>query len=398
MNLQLAKKAGLSAASLLLVLLAAEIGLRIFGIAPDRFPRPKWQVWYNGSFRDSNIWGNGLVKTGSRFKDQGVVMGEYVPGAIFKCIYASNPRGYFDADNGVVMTVNQLGMRGGGYPVSIEKTPGVLRLLILGDSFTFGVGVRDGDTFCREIERRLSGSTVSGMGTAEVLNAGVQGYNTRDQVINLENRWLAALDPDVVLIVFYVNDAYSDSMILNNGEALGIYLRQPDGLAKVSRVYDLAQHKLQSRKQSKAVEEFYREQFFSNARTVLANPQGLQMDWTACRASLQRAAGLLKSRNKRFGLVIFPELYNLNSRYPFSDVHGLVKDTCGELGIPVLDLQDAFRGMDAEDLWVHPSDHHPNERAHAIAGKAIADFVDLKVRLEAEDRELQQQIIAEGRR
>jgi hypothetical protein len=46
-----------------------------------------------------------------------------------------------------------------------------------------------------------------------------------------------------------------------------------------------------------------------------------------------------------------------------------------DAGIPVLDLAPAFAGMDTESLRVHPTDHHPNGKAHAIAARAIADWV-----------------------
>lgn len=42
-------------------------------------------------------------------------------------------------------------------------------------------------------------------------------------MLYLEGPWLS-LAPDLVLLNFYLNDAYSDATFLNNGEALGIYL------------------------------------------------------------------------------------------------------------------------------------------------------------------------------
>jgi hypothetical protein len=43
--------------------------------------------------------------------------------------------------------------------------------------------------------------------------------------------------------------------------------------------------------------------------------------------------------------------------------------------MPFLDLLDTFRGHDEKSLWVHPTDHHPNEAAHALAAEAIERFV-----------------------
>jgi lysophospholipase L1-like esterase len=73
---------------------------------------------------------------------------------------------------------------------------------------------------------------------------------------------------------------------------------------------------------------------------------------------------------------LFPELYRLDSGHPFVEIHALVGEACAELGIPVLDLfAAAFRGRNPKALWVHPSDHHPNARAHRLAGEALAGFV-----------------------
>lgn len=114
---------------LVLGLSLVELAFRVARITPERYARPTWAAWYNGSYQATGIWGNirdasgrvqvpYLVKRPSRFADQRVQMGEYVPGAVYKCIYATNPRDYFDADGGVVMTVNQIGMRTGRQAVS----------------------------------------------------------------------------------------------------------------------------------------------------------------------------------------------------------------------------------------------------------------------------------------
>ncbi len=45
--------------------------------------------------------------------------------------------------------------------------------------------------------------------------------------------------------------------------------------------------------------------------------------------------------------------------------------------VPVLDLgPQLLAGHDETELWVHPSDAHPNEVAHQLAAEAIARFLD----------------------
>ncbi|MDA0990748.1 MAG: SGNH/GDSL hydrolase family protein [Verrucomicrobia bacterium] len=356
-------------------LLALELGLRLFGVRPQRFQEPRWLAFHEGAFHDYGIWGQGLIKQRGPFVDQGVAMGEYVPGAIFKVQYDTNPRGYFDSDNAVLMTVNAAGFRGQAQAVESRKAPGTYRILGLGDSFTFGVGVKDSDTFLMGLQQRLNAAPPIGQ-TFEVLNAGVQGYNTRDEVLYLEQRWLpAGIEPDLVLIVFYLNDAYSDNTFLNMGQTLGVYLNQPEGLAKVSRIWDLAQHKFRARKVTQQTEDYYHNHFFTNAATFLGAPGDFSIDWNDSRAALARARELATENDFQLGVIIFPELHRLDDHYPFEQIHALVGATCRQLGIPVMDLLDTYRGHDPRRLWAHPSDHHPNEKAHAMAAEAIDDFV-----------------------
>jgi hypothetical protein len=369
------KKIAFRAAAIALSLVAAlvlfEIFLRIFHIKPLRYSPEQVLAWDGATFRQAeNNWGEGLIKTNSRFASEGVDMGEYVPHAAFKLVFADNPRGYFDGSNGVVMTLNSLGLRGAEVPA--EKPAGTYRILGIGDSFAFGEGVKDEDTFFARLQARLNAGAAASR--FQVLNAGVQGYNTRDEVLYLERRWLV-LDPDLVLIVFYINDAYNDNTIINRGQELGIYNAQPAGLAAHFYLWDMVQHRYATHQMAKAVETFYRNQYFSDAGTVLENPGPYKVDWPVCAKALAHAAELSRTRKFKLGLVIFPELYRLNGNYPFGSIHKLVGDTCQRLNIPFLDLFPTFRGHDAESLWVHPSNHHPNEVAHALAETAVEQFV-----------------------
>ena len=412
-----------SLVGLVVGLLLAEIGLRALHLRPERYPPQQWLAWDGTAFRDTAIWGGGLMKRPSPYGSEGVTMGEYVPGARFKVVFPNNPRGYFDRDNSVPASINSLGLR--GEEVTAEKPPGTFRILGLGDSFTFGEGVRNEDTFLHRLQLRLDGgdqrSEISGQRSGiadqslslqhsntpslqnssnpiihqsthptlqpsaapaaparfQVLNAGVQGYNTRDEVVYLEKRWLA-LQPDLVLIIFYINDAYDDGVILNRGQELGIYNAKPAGLAKYSYLWDLAQYKYNAYASSKKLEAYYKQHFFTEARAFLENPGDFKVDWTVCRAALERAVQITRGAAKkeiRLGLIMFPELSNLKRDYPFVEVHKLVRETCGRLGIPFLDLLDTFRGHEPKSLWVHPSNHHPNEHAHALAAESIERFL-----------------------
>ncbi len=106
-------------------LILAEAVLSIVDVRPERYPQPKWSVAYGGTFHELGMWGGGLIKREHRFADQGIVMGEYVPGATFKVVYG-NKRGEFDEADGVVMRINSQGFR--GPEVSVGKNAGTWSL------------------------------------------------------------------------------------------------------------------------------------------------------------------------------------------------------------------------------------------------------------------------------
>ena len=76
-----------------------------------------------------------------------------------------------------------------------------------------------------------------------------------------------------------------------------------------------------------------------------------------------------------YAVVVYPFLYQLDERYPFRELHDNVRDACTDAGIPFHDLLADFEGHAYADLWVHPSDQHPNEEGQRIAAEAVARFV-----------------------
>jgi lysophospholipase L1-like esterase len=86
------------------------------------------------------------------------------------------------------------------------KAEGVVRILVLGDSHTQGFEVDQEATYAEVIERHLAGRGIC----AEVLNTGVSGMGTAEQLAFLESEGLRYA-PDVVVLGFYAND-FEDSV------------------------------------------------------------------------------------------------------------------------------------------------------------------------------------------
>jgi lysophospholipase L1-like esterase len=99
--------------------------------------------------------------------------------------------------------VNALGLRGPA--VEGGRRAGVVRVLCVGGSTTYGAGLGAERAYPARLQAHLDAAAPAGL-RFEVLNGGVPGYTSIDSLVNLELR-LLALEPDVVLVYHAINDA-----------------------------------------------------------------------------------------------------------------------------------------------------------------------------------------------
>ena len=99
------------------------------------------------------------------------------------------------------VTTSDAGFRGPA--VSRPKPRGVLRIVGIGDSYMFGQGVSDAETYLAALPGLLSGFAPGTI--IETVNLAVPGYNTVMEV-ELATARAAELEPDVILIEIVGND------------------------------------------------------------------------------------------------------------------------------------------------------------------------------------------------
>jgi len=100
--------------------------------------------------------------------------------------------------DGTVLNTNSKGLRG-KEEYEFQKPPGKKRIVVLGDSFTFGSEVADDDTY--------SHCLASSLPHTEVLNLGVQGYGHDQMLLYLKAEGIK-YHPDIVIIGFTYIDVY----------------------------------------------------------------------------------------------------------------------------------------------------------------------------------------------
>ena len=115
--------------------------------------------------------------------------------------WALRPGARYTGRGGEAITVNERGYRGALHDG--RPAPGFTRVVMLGDSVTFGSGVSDADTFPALLDARPE---------LEVINLGVDGYGTDQALLRLEREGLA-YGPSVVVRNFCVRNDYFDNAL-----------------------------------------------------------------------------------------------------------------------------------------------------------------------------------------
>jgi len=279
---------------------------------------------------------------------------QFRPNSDMRICYENNPTGYFDADNCLTYQLNNFGFRDRDY--SVAKRAGTLRVALLGDSFAFGEGVRLEDAFSRLLEKRLAAAGKD----VDVLNFSIGGWGTRDQIAYLEAQGLA-FAPDLVLVAYVLNDA-------DYAGGLDVW----EGFRQQYEKSWLRHSAILSFAYAAFAQRFYVKSYVEE---MITRSLSQENKWAVSFAELERGRQLAEAQGANFAVAILPFMYDLDADHAFLPIHRMIADFCRSKGIPVRDLLPAFLGKRYTEMWVHPSDPHPNREGHRVIAKALADFI-----------------------
>ena len=253
---------------------------------------------------------------------------------------------------------NSQGLRDRDRPA---KPPGSTRVLVIGDSYTWGYAVAEEEAFPQVAERLLRERNRPDI---EVVNGGVPDYNSRQERQLLE-QLLPIYQPDAVFLAYVVNDAEPPT-------AMPI---PPEEAYRHSRSWFLTEvaERLNRR--------LFRRRVLPSAKDTSASSylEGFgegSVKWRDSREAIRQMRDLSKRAGSSFSILIMPDFtQDFDERYQFQSIHEAVAAWGRELDIPTDDLLlTTFRGEDHQQLWV-PWDGHPNAEAH----RRIAEFLVSRV-------------------
>jgi len=262
---------------------------------------------------------------------------------------------------------NSKGLR--DYEYDYQKQDGVFRIVVTGDSFTYGTGVPSMEhIFVKRLERALNADPGSAH-RYEVINGAEPGYNTPH-----EYKWLRdegiKYEPDLLIVVYFFNDATSMGTV--SALFRPIHLQAVEGSRGWSVLYNYVKYRILRGVVSRRTAEEYRRAYFEGKGGMEAS--GL---WEKCKESMLGIKALAEDTDTGLLFVIFPILADLDDDYAFQDIHDIVVDYLTENDIRVFSLLPAYVEYPgkSESLWVNIVNAHPNEEGHEIAAEALTAYL-----------------------
>ena len=274
------------------------------------------------------------------------------PVLVFK--HASNLRTIYQ---GVEVSTNQLGLRDRGFN---RKQAGELRILLLGDSVTFGWGVPIEATFGRRLETILTSRRAYPVKT---VNSGVGGYNTVQQYASLKS--LAdTVDPDMVVLLYVRNDIQSNDPPFNPGAELDLVGKPPPDAIRTligkSWLYRLGLFAFRYSRPPR------RASFNKAARGVRESME-----------ALEGIARICQDRSIEF-VTFFYRSTRESTTIPSvtDDLFAAVSDVGYNHGFPVIDIGPWWGHINMRSISNSTVDRHPNPRGHEILALGMADVLE----------------------
>jgi hypothetical protein len=300
-----------------------------------------------------------------------------------------------------VVRTNSFGLR--SPEVSVPKQEGTFRILLLGDSFTFGMRVADDEQiFARRLEHHLRERYPSRR--IEVVNGGVLSYCPLLEYLEYRH-YLHALEPNLVILNFDMSDvqdhlAYSRDLV-RDADGTPLFVTEP---SLKSNVVSAMPHLLlfewigrRIRGLRGRVESTLEGNPFvrDKDRYLWALDNGPAMDREATEA-LMPVVDLRKLLDhNRIPLILatYPQPWQVSpkatSQPPVRDQYGIgfnivhlndrpfkkLSAFAAEHGLPFVNATDAFRADPKSETLFFDNDFHFTPRGHELYASVLTDFI-----------------------
>lgn len=258
--------------------------------------------------------------------------------------------------------INSLGFRDDEY--AVQKPDGVYRVVLLGDSEIFSIQLPQGQRLDNKLEVVLSQHDKSVR--YEVINTGVEGYGTIQELEVLRAKGLR-LDPDVVILNYCLNDP-------DEGE----YHFSDNFLVRHSALYRYIWYRTRKAKLKRRLKELHLASEVAFFHYLHSGEL-----WQNVENAILEMADLCAQRNIKLIVNIFPTsslaVTTFEAGYPYRDIHEQIKSIRHD-NIIFVDPIEAFnrRGMTPEAVSINYqyNESHKNPQALQVTAEVLYNALE----------------------
>jgi hypothetical protein len=270
--------------------------------------------------------------------------------------------------------INEKGLRDSEH--SYKRQNDIERILVLGDSFAWGYGVEESERFSQLLEETLG---------VEVINAGVSGYSTDQELLWYENEGIK-YETDLVILVMAGNDVsdneqqlvstiyYKPKFVIEDGQLVLTGYPVPETSPQGKFVYSLSQRS--------ALAFFLAQRYFDllslyaksklhsdHANLPLSSVNAEREPFKLTLALVDEIRNIAESRKAKFMIVATDRWWNSPSRETYKDFINTLRTE----GFLVLDVE-SMPGFDPEEMLI-PEDGHWNPAGHRFVTEKIKTLI-----------------------
>lgn len=252
---------------------------------------------------------------------------------------------------------------------TISKPNDTFRVVIMGDSFTFGHGIKNPeDVYSRLLQEKLDRRY--GYGNFEVINLAKGGYSTIDEV-RILNDLALNLSPDVLVLGYYINDAEGPGSRVGFEEIYAPTCLLPWKLGSMlysrSYMYYFIESRIKDLCTNPKVKD-YHNHLYSDSNPFFKQHKILLGQF------------ILTAGDNRIRVVVLniPALQDFES-YDFYFVNDYIENITASNNAAYIDLLPYFSVYDEDELRVSFMDGHMNELGHNITSGVLFDFLNDRI-------------------
>jgi|TARA_B100002003_G_scaffold248023_1_gene280838 lysophospholipase L1-like esterase len=280
--------------------------------------------------------------------------------------YGSGPGGLKFINN---VEYNSLGFR--DIEHNTEKDDDISRILIIGDSFTFGYSIDDlKNVYPRILQKKLDDNY--GKNKFEVITLAQGGYSTIDAVKAIKNVGIN-LSPDLIILGYYANDAEGPDSRVGFEKMFFHHYLIPYEAGSWLYTHSFFYYFLESRTKNlirgygleKKSSKDYIAHLYSDSNPFFREHQGYLADF------------IDSGKRKGIPVVIMniPVITDFN-QYPFYFVNDYVENITISNGALYLDILPYLSEYGSNEVIASFMDSHINELGNNIIADALFDFLN----------------------